>query len=307
VNPDSFPRRAFLRGGSSALLAAMAAPVLRAVEPFPHTEPARLRLSLAAYSLRDEFAAGRGGTPPALDMFGFVDYCAANGCDGAELTSYYFPPTADDAYFIRLRRHAFLRGVSVSGTAVANNFTHPRGPERDQQVAHVKRWIANAAVLGAPHIRVFAGDPKGRPAGEAIRNTIESLEECGETAAKHGIFLGLENHGGIVAESAPLLEIVRTVRNPWVGINLDTGNFHTDDPHADLAKCAPYAVNVQYKGYLRARADKAQRDDEIRVTFDILRRAKYQGWVALEYELADPPRSRIPSLLREMRTEIGRS
>jgi len=307
VNPDPCTRRGFLRRGTTALLAASAAPALRAVEPFVHTDPARLRLSLAAYSFRDELGKGRDGSAPTLDMFGFLDYCAANGCEGAELTSYYFPKDADDAYLVRVRRHAFLRGVSVSGTAVGNNFTHPRGPERDKQVAHVKDWIAKAALLGAPHIRVFAGDPKGRPSDEAIRNTIESLEECAETAAKHGIFLGVENHGGIVAESSALLEIVRTVRNPWVGINLDTGNFHTKDPHGDLEKCAPYAVNVQYKGYIQARGEKAKHADDVHMTFDILRRAKYQGWVALEYEWPEPPRVKVPQMLREMRGEIGRA
>jgi sugar phosphate isomerase/epimerase len=304
VNPDPCSRRGFLRRGTAAVVAAAAAPVLRAVEPFPHSDPPRLRLSLAAYSFRDEFVKAKDGRPPTLDMFGFLDYCAANGCDGAELTSYYFPADAGDEYFIKVRRHAFLRGVSVSGTAVGNNFTFPKGPERDKEVAHVKDWIAKAALLGAPHIRVFAGDAKGRPAPEALRNTIEALEDCADAAAKHGIFLGLENHGGIVAESSALLEIVRTVRNPWVGINLDTGNFHTEDPRADLEKCAPYAVNVQYKGYLQARGQKRQADTA-KAAFDILRHAHYQGWVALEYELPEPARTKVPEMLREMRGELA--
>ena len=54
-------------------------------------------------------------------------------------------------------------------------------------------------------------------------------------------------HAGIVAEPDGLLEIVRTVKSPWIGINLDTGNFHTEDPYADLEKIAPYTVNVQLK------------------------------------------------------------
>lgn len=305
MNPDPCSRRGFLRRGTALVLGASAAGALQAVEPFAHTEPARLRLSLAAYSFRDEFVPSKDGQRPAtLDMFKFLDYCAAQGVEGAELTSYYFPADADDEYLIRVRRHAFLRGVSVSGTAVGNNFTHPRGPERDKAVAHVKEWIRKAAVLGAPHIRVFAGDAKGRPAAEAIRNTVESLEECAEMAGKHGIFLGIENHGGIVAESAALLEIVRSVRNPWVGINLDTGNFHTQDPRADLEKCAPYAVNVQYKGYLQPRGAKRSADDA-RTAFDILRRARYQGWVALEYELSEPARTKVPEMLREMRAALG--
>jgi hypothetical protein len=49
---------------------------------------------------------------------------------------------------------------------------------------------------------------------------------------------------------------VRSVQSPWFGINLDTGNFYTDDPYGDLARCAPYAVNVQVKVDVRRRGAK---------------------------------------------------
>src|SRR5258708_14221695 len=85
---------------------------------------------------------------------------------------------------------------------------------------------------------------------------VSAMEECSEYAETKGIFLGLENHGGIVADPEGLLEIVQAVKSPWVGVNLDTGNFQTDDPYADLAKCAPYAVNVQYKMEIHRRGAK---------------------------------------------------
>jgi len=71
---------------------------------------------------------------------------------------------------------------------------------------------------------------------------VTALEECADYAAQKGIFLGLENHGGIVAECDGLLELVQAVKNPWLGINLDSGNFQTADPYADLAKCVPFSV-----------------------------------------------------------------
>ena len=136
---------------------------------------------------------------------------------------------------MKTRRHAFLRGVAVSGTSVGNVFTLPRGEARDREIASVKSWIHSAAVLGAPHIRVFAGNvQKGQSPDEAQRLCIEALEECCAFAATQGIFLGLENHGGIVAEPEGLLAIVRAVQSPWLGVNLDTGNFHSADPYAEL-------------------------------------------------------------------------
>lgn len=295
-------RRSFL---ATAALATVA-PGTEAVEALHRPGGAtRLRLSLAAYSFRDDFASKQDGTPARLDMFSFIDYCAAQDVPGAELTSYYFKSNPDDEYLSQVRRHAHLRGVTISGTAVGNSFTHLPGPKRQEEIAGVKKWIQRAAVLGAPHIRVFAGSAAKGQDREAKKLCVEALEECAEAAARHGIFLGIENHGGIVAEADDLLDIVRGVKSPWVGINLDTGNFHTADPWGDLAKCAPYAVNVQYKGYIRARDAKEQEPGDPARTMKILRAAGYSGWVALEYELREDAWKRVPAMLTELRTQMA--
>jgi sugar phosphate isomerase/epimerase len=165
----------------------------------------------------------------------------------------------------------------------------------------VKRWIDHAAVFGAPHIRVFAGAAaKGLSDASARGMCIGALEECCDYAGAKGIFLGLENHGGIVAEPDGLLEIVHAIRSPWLGVNLDTGNFRTEDPYADLAKCAPYAVNVQVKPYIRFR-DKREISVDLAKIFQILSDANYQGWVALEYESKQDPWQNVPALLKQMK------
>ena len=303
------PRRDFLKAATVSL-AGLGLAGLRAaaIEPFKRHGSARLQLSLAAYSFRQFFkdgqpgrvAPGEGGQ--RIDLFDFIDYCADQGCAGAELTSYYFPKELDDAFLLKLRRHAFLRGVAISGSAVGNTFTHPKGDQRDAEIAAVKKWIDHAAVLGAPHIRVFAGNlQKGSTLAEARRLALEALEECCDYAGKKGVFLGLENHGGIVAEPDDLLEIVRAVKSPWFGINLDTGNFHTDDPYADLARCAPYAVNVQVKSEIQPRSAKKKESADLARLVKILRDANYQGFVALEYEAAEDAWQAVPPLLKQLR------
>lgn len=310
TNPDSevsqgISRRRFFGTGALGTLAAGFGFRAAGVEALGRKGPARLRLSLAAYSFRDFFKDQPNGKEPKgaairpMDMPGFIDYCAAQGCDGAELTAYYFPKELTPELLLGLRRHAFLRGVSVSGSAVGNTFTLPAGPRREREVAAVKQWIEHARVLGAPHIRVFAGGLEGQTQAEARKNCIEALEECGEAAARAGVFLGIENHGGIVAEADELLAIVRAVKNPWVGINLDTGNFHSEDPYADLAKCAPYAVNVQVKVELRRKGAKAEATDLGRIV-GLLRDSGYQGWVALEYESAEDPYLAVPRHLEAL-------
>jgi sugar phosphate isomerase/epimerase len=274
-----------------------------AVEPFKRPGQARFLLSLAAYSFRDSFVEGNKKPPadPAkrIDMFQFVDYCADHGCHGAEVTSYYFPMNTTTDYLLKLRRHAFVRGIEISGTAVGNTFTDPKGEKRDAEIASVKNWIDRAQILGAPHIRVFAGNAGRSGKDEAKTLCIEALEECGEHAARKGIFLGIENHGGIVAEPDDLLDIIRAVKNPWIGVNLDTGNFHTADPYTDIAKCAPYAVNVQFKVEVRPAGQAKQTADLPRI-MKILRDANYQGYLALEYEAADPWKE-VPLWLKRMK------
>ena len=52
----------------------------------------------------------------AIDMRDFITYCAEHGC-AAEVTSYFFPPVTSE-YLLELKRHAFVSGVPISGTAV---------------------------------------------------------------------------------------------------------------------------------------------------------------------------------------------
>jgi sugar phosphate isomerase/epimerase len=273
-------RREFLRAGAVAAAAASAGPLLpraQGIEPIQRSGKPRLMLSLAAYSFRDFFkdsAQRKGGAPAKqIDLFDFVNFCGEHDC-AAEVTAYYFPKAITNEFLLDLKRHAFTRGVPLSGSAVGNTFTGAPGPERDKQIADVKKWIDHAAILAAPHIRIFAGNAqKGMPANEAKKLCIEAIEECCAYAGQKGVMLGLENHGGVVAEPADLLEIVRTVKSPWFGINLDTGNFHTDDPYADLAACAPYAVNAQVKGVIRRRGQKTDEPTDMARIAKILKEA----------------------------------
>jgi sugar phosphate isomerase/epimerase len=289
-------RRHLLSTASS--LAALAA--ARAVEPFARAGSARFQLSLAAYSFRDFFK-----DPARMDFYKFIDFCADQGLAGAELTSYYFAKDVTDAELLKVRRHAFLRGVGVSGTAIGNNFALPDGPDLDREKAATKLWIDRAAVLGAPHIRVFAGAAKGIDEAGARRQVIKALEELGAYAAAKGVWLGVENHGGVVATPDGLLEIVKAVNCPAVGINLDTGNFHGSDPYADLAKCAPWAVNVQVKVEIKRAGAKAAEPADLTKIAALLRTAGYQGWVVLEYEAKPDPFTAVPEHLRALRAALA--
>ena len=128
-----------------------------------------------------------------------------------------------------------------------------------------------------------------------------------EDAATKGVFLGLENHGGIVAEPDNLIKMVKAANSPWAGINWDSGNFHTEDPYGDLAKIAPYAINVQLKMEMSPKGTKkgeGQPADVPRL-LKILRDANYQGWFTLEYEVAKDPFVEVPKICDMLRPLLG--
>ncbi|HTE20597.1 MAG TPA: sugar phosphate isomerase/epimerase family protein [Armatimonadota bacterium] len=261
---------------------------------------ASFKLGMAAYSYR-QFLQGPNKN---MTLFDFIQRSAELGTDGVELTEYYFEKPITPEYLMRLKRTAHLWGQTITGTPIGNVFTHPAGPERDREIETYKRWVDISADLGSPAIRTFAGTaPKGVSEADARRNVVESLEIACDYAAKRGIFVALENHGGVVATADGLLGIVRAVKSPWLGINLDTGNFRTEDPYADLALCAPYAVTVQYKVEMFPKGGPAQPANLERIV-QILRQAGYRGFVTLEYEAKEDPAVAIPRHLAEMRMHL---
>lgn len=273
----------------------------RAIDPIVRATPSHLKLSVAAYSYRQALTA----KPPKLDLFGFVDLAAEMGLDAVELTSYYFPPDADAAYLAKLRRHAFLRGLDVSGTAIGNDFCLPAGPKRDATFQLTKTWIDNAVELGAPVIRIFAGaTPKGDTEDAAVDRAIEGIREALAYAEPRGIVLALENHGGVTTRAEQLLRIVKAVNSPSFGVNLDTGNFKGEDPYAELEALAPYAVNVQVKTEINP-GNKGKHPADLARMVKLLRDAKYSGYVVLEYEAAEDPFVAVPRYIKELRSLIS--
>ncbi|MBN1343185.1 MAG: sugar phosphate isomerase/epimerase [Phycisphaerae bacterium] len=317
-------RRQFLRHGAAAAIGtacagvSLAGPAARSAQgkegerPVPPTGKVfqrnagpRLKVSCCAYSFNKYLP--RGKNPGKMTMDDFVDLCAKLDLDGTELTSYYFPPDADTAYFRRIRRRAFLNGLEVSGTAVGNTFTLPPGEARDKQIAMVKQWIDRAGDFAAPTIRLFAGSvPKGGSVEQGRKWFLECMEQVLPHAEKQGVFLALENHGGIVTTADQVLACVEPIKSDWFGVNLDTGNFREPNPYAAMARCAPYAVNVHLKVEVHSTTKGSAPADFVRIA-GILRKAGYRGYVSLEYEAKEDPNVGVPKQIEAIKAAIGKN
>ncbi|MFM8474528.1 MAG: sugar phosphate isomerase/epimerase family protein [Planctomycetaceae bacterium] len=298
-------RRCFL---SRSLAAAFALPVpfpgAAAADPPKRQGNSHLRLSLAGYSFHRQMV--RRGTAEQIsraemNLERFIQFCCDQGLSATELTGYYFPQTITTEYLLGLRSLLHRQGLSVSATAIGNDFCLAPGEARDLQLAECRMWIDYAAILGAPAIRIFAGNvPRGDTEEAAIERCAAAINECLQYAGSRGVFLALENHGGITSTPAQMMRIIERVENTeWFGVNFDSGNFQTDDPYGDLTKIAPWAVNAQVKASISSGGQK-QPADFARIT-GILRDAGYRGFVALEYEESDSPLTAIPALLDQLR------
>lgn len=271
---------------------------MRGIDPIARNGKPMFKYSLAAYSYRSLLQ----GKDAEMDLKGFIDDCAALNLQGTELTSYYFPEAVTPVYLRQLKRHCFRLGLDVSGTAVGNDFGFPEGEERRRQIESVKRWITYAEILGAPVIRIFAGNKKeGTTDAQSHSLMVSAIEECCEFAGQHGIHLALENHGGPTATAAGLMKFVRDVKSPWFGVNLDSGNFHSDDVYRELAEVAPYALNVQVKVSVSGPDGKKVPTDFRRLA-GILKEAHYRGYVVLEFEEEGDPRAECRKYVEAMRT-----
>ncbi|MGH9661733.1 MAG: sugar phosphate isomerase/epimerase family protein, partial [Bryobacteraceae bacterium] len=267
------------------LLQTLAAAPLLAARP-------RMRSAICAYSFREALKA------KTMNYDDLVRLAVELDVDGLDLTVYWFPDTSD-GFLLPLRRLAYKSAVEIYSISIRSNMCRETPALREAEVAEVKTWIDAAARLGAGHIRVFGGTvPKTATEDQAAGWVVEVLKRAADYAGSRGVILGLENHGGITEKADRILEIVRKVDSPWVGINVDTGNFR-ERSYEQVEKCIPHAVNVQLKADVRGDDGKAQPSDWSRFV-KMLAKSGYRGYVALEYEEKEDPAVAVPRLIRKL-------
>ncbi len=291
-------RRQWLMTSAAAVGAATLGPSAAAEGAQPATTPARPPLSIAAYSYRQYLP--QNGKPGKITLADYMEIAANLGFSAVEPTGYYFT-SEEPGYVHALKAKAHKLGLDISGTAIRNDFCDPDAAKRKSEIAHVKHWIDVALWLGAPHIRVFAGNPhEGVSDEQALAWAIECLKECADYAGEHGVFLGIENHGYLTTSGDRVFEIASGVRHEWLGVNLDTGNWD-DNPYENIARAAPLAVNVQLKLDVAGPEPKTKVPADFARIFGILNDAGYRGYVALEYEGKEDPYTGVPKFLADVR------
>jgi sugar phosphate isomerase/epimerase len=276
----------------------------QAIEPIRRPDKSLLKLSIAAYSFNRQLNLKQKGKP-AMTLDDFIDFAAEQGLGAVELTAYYFPRTTPE-YLAHLKGKCTRLGLDVSGTAVGNKFCLTNPDKLKEQIVYVKNWVEYTSRLGGKTIRIFAGNlDKGDTEDKARARCVAAIQEACDHAGKYGIYLALENHGGITRTIDQTLKLVKAVKHPWFGVNWDTGNFISADPYADLTRLAPYAVTVQIKSEIQRAGKKKKEEADLKKLTGILRAAHYRGYIALEYEAAEDPKTAVPRHLETLKKLMG--
>jgi len=273
-------------------------------------KPSRIRLATSTYSYWHF-------RPQKYPVEKVIEQAARLGFDGVEVLHRQMAEESP-AYLNRLKQIAFRNSVALVMLSIHQDFVWPKLEDRQKHIAHTKHCIDLAAQMGIPSIRLNSGRWKtvksfddlmkvkgdepplaGYTNEDAVRWCIESIQECLPYAEKAGVLLALENHWGLTTRPETLLQIWKTVNSPWLGINLDTGNF-PGEAYPEIEKLAPHASVVQAKTYYGG-GEWYTLDLDYKRIAGILRKAGYQGWVSLEMEGKETPDTAVPKSLAVLR------
>ena len=263
----------------------------------------KLRISLNAYSFNDPLLNGE------MSLEELLEYCANLGFDAVDITAYYFPgypEVPSDEFLYDIKRKAFLSGLEISGTGVRNDFTEPDKEKRKDQVTLVKNWIEAAEKLGAPAIRIFAGnqEPEGYSREEITAWMVDDIRECIEHGKKHGVVIAIQNHHDFLKTAEQVEQIVKMVDSEWFGVMLDTGSFRQGDPYDEIARTIPYTVNWQVKEKIFVNGEEV--DTDLDKLISIINAICYRGYLPIETLGPGNPKVKVALLYDKLKQAIKR-
>lgn len=304
-------RRLLQAGGVAALSSSCAAP---SPEEDPVAPSNRIRLGVSTYSYW-HFSEEK------YPIEKVIDHAAEVGFDGVEILHRQMEGESTD-YMNGLKRRAWEAGLDLIMLSIHQDFVDPSAPKRGEAVDHTKHCIDLAHQMGIPAIRLNTGrwgtirsfddlmaangqEPalEGHTDEDAIGWCVDSIRECLPHASQAGVVMALENHWGLSTNVDVLLRIHREVGDPWLGINMDTGNY-VGDPYPQMEKLAPHATIIQAKTYPGGGVWYTLDLDYQRIA-GIVQTAGFQGYVSLEMEGEAPAEAAVAESYRVLRDAFG--
>jgi sugar phosphate isomerase/epimerase len=253
--------------------------------------------SLNAYSLNDAILNGE------MSLNSLFQFAARTGFHAVDLTAYYIPGypevPADDLLY-EIKRNAFRTGISFSGTGVRNNFTVNGQEALAGEIDLVKQWIVAASKLGAPNIRVFAGNAptSGKSRDETQKQVVEACRECARFGARYGVTVALQNHNDFLVSSDEIIDTIKRVNFEWFGLMLDIGSVAGPDPYSEIEKLIPYAFTWQIKEEVHTGSGTSPAD--MQRLMELIHKHQYQGFLPIEALGEGDPHEKVRALYQKV-------
>jgi sugar phosphate isomerase/epimerase len=306
MTPD---RRHFLAAGAALVAAPGICPGL--AQPETPKPPRPTRIGVSTYSF------WQFRNQALRDLEQCIDLAGEMGFDAVEILHRQMRDESP-GYLQKLKQRAFLNGMSLNGFSTHQGFLSPKAEERQKNVDHTVKCIELAYAMGIPTMRVNTGtwgtsrnfdelmknrgiEPvrEGYTEDDGYKWVIDGLSACLKAAEKCGVTLALENHWGLGRTPEGVLKIVDAINSPWLRVTMDTGNF-LEDPYDRLEKMAPQTVLVQAKTYYGGGLWYTLDLDYDRIA-KMLRKHTFTGFVSLEFEGKEDPRTAVPKSLALLR------
>ncbi|WKN29822.1 sugar phosphate isomerase/epimerase [Porifericola rhodea] len=291
-------RRRFLKTSGCA---ATALPVLSGLPTLAMAQQPNLKLALNAFSFNQALREG------SMNLESLLEYCANLPFAALDATAYYFPGyplVPDDATLYSFKHKAYTLGLSICGTGVRNDFAQRDSQKRKEDLKLVENWIAAAARLGTPCLRVFAGKTvEDRSEWKRARaRLIDGLRQSADVAAQYGVMLNLQNHYEFLKTANEVEDVLLEIDHPYLGLMLDIGSLRAK-PYQEIKQLAPYARSWQVKEevYVNGKAEKTN----IERIVEIARAVRYRGYFPLETLGPGDPKAKVQALLQEAQAALS--
>jgi sugar phosphate isomerase/epimerase len=299
-SPAQSSRRSFLKSAAAFGALAAAAP---AALPAAPAKKEKFKISLAQWSLNKRFLKRPGAEP--LDNLEFAKIARSVGIDGLEYVNQMFKDKAkDEAYLGEMKKRAASEGVKSLLIMVdgEGNLGAPVEPARAKTVENHLKWLDAAVFLGCHSIRVNAASDAKLSWDEQAKLAADGLHRLCVEGDKRGLWVVVENHGGLSSNGKWLTQVMKLADHKRVGILPDLGNFYTDrvkselyNPYQGLREFMPWvkeAVSAKSydwdtgagKFYTEDRREKLEMTLDYERLIKIVVAAGYAGYIGIEYE-----------------------
>ncbi len=250
------------------------------------------------------------------------------GIEAIEYVNQFFKDKANDqAYLSEMKKRAEDNGVRSLLIMVdgEGGLAETDDSVRQQSVENHYKWVDAAAFLGCHSIRVNAFSSNPDPVAAASAAT-DGLSRLASYAAKSGINVIVENHGGFSSNGEWLSGVMELVAMDNVGTLPDFGNFcirrenkdgnpwsgpcvEEYDRYKGVKELMPWAKGVSAKSYDFDENGNCIETDYERM-LQIVKDAGYRGHIGIEYEgnklSEDEGIRKTKALLEKVGTKLGK-